>query len=276
VNKQFYTIHLLSANKDKPIVFSFSVTALQLLLALLIIMVLATAVFSYFFLPRALQYNELARQNEQLIQDRLIVARILSDYNQIRQMDRYVRSILGADLTLPSLDSLNLDSLYIPPTVDSRPSDKAIEISYLENIPIYPPVDGFITQGFINDRIFTNDNHYGVDIAAATGEPIRAAASGIVVFSDWTHRYGYTVIIYHSHGYFTIYGHHQRNIVEAHQYIQRGDVIGLLGDTGISDGPHLHFEIWKEGAPINPQNMIYSYRRADISVKTTGVSDGIR
>jgi len=92
----------------------------------------------------------------------------------------------------------------------------------------------------------------------------------VVVFANWTNDLGYTVILYHSNGYFTIYGHNQRNSVVEHQYITRGQVIGYLGNTGKSDGPHLHFEIWQEGNPIDPQTMIYSYRLADVSLKTEG------
>jgi murein DD-endopeptidase MepM/ murein hydrolase activator NlpD len=128
-------------------------------------------------------------------------------------------------------------------------------------------VDGYITRGFIDDKVMTSENHYGVDVAAAEGTPIKAAAAGVVVFSNWTYDLGYTVILYHSDGYFSIYGHNQRNSVVAHQYVKRGEVIGYLGNTGKSQGPHLHFEIWREGVPINPQELIYSYKKADISLK---------
>ncbi len=270
MKKGFYTVHILSDKREKPMVLSFSAAALRALLITAAILLVIFLGALYYYLPRALNYNVMVEENQQLVQDRLKVTRILSDYNQIRQMDRYIRSVLGPDLSLPNIDSLSFDSLFIPPGSNWQTGVEEIEISYLDNIPIYPPVDGYITQGFTNDRIFTDENHYGVDVAAPEGEPIKASASGVVVFSNWTYDLGYTLILYHSNGYFTIYGHNLRNIAEEHQYVNRGEVIGYVGNTGVSNGPHLHFEIWREGSPIDPQAMIFSYRRLDVSVDNTG------
>ncbi len=270
MKKQNYTLHIISDSQNTPFKLTFNNIVTRIVLTLLILLIVGIGAGTIILLPRAIKYKSLVTENEQLIVDRLKVMQILSDYNKIRQMDQYIRSVLGADLNVASFDSLNLDSLFIPPGTINHSDEKAIEISYLDNVPIYPPVEGYITQGFIDDNVLTQNNHYGVDIAAPVGEPIRASASGVVVFSNWTYDLGYTIILYHPNGYFTIYGHNLRNIVEAHQYINRGDIIGYLGNTGISQGPHLHFEIWREGKPIDPQNMIYSYRRSDISVNNYG------
>lgn len=270
MSKVFYTLHLISNRQTSPKKLTFSRTVARICLVIILLVIIVGTAGAIILIPKALHYNEMVRENRELIKDRILVTRILSDYNKIRQMDRYIRSVLGADLNIPSLDSLELDSLFIPPGTVNRIPEETIEISYLDNIPIYPPVDGYITQGFVDDHLLTADNHYGVDIAAAEGEPIRASASGVVVFSNWTHDLGYTIIMYHSEGYFTIYGHNQRNIIKEHQYVNRGDIIAFVGNTGVSQGPHLHFEIWREGKPIDPQTMVYTYRHSDISVKNYG------
>lgn len=270
MKKQHYTLHLISDSNKTPIKFTFNSSVARLIIVLIVILIVGIITGAIYFMPRALQYNRVQAENEKLIVDRLKVTRILSDYNKIRQMDQYIRSVLGADLNIASIDSGYMDSLFASSGNMNITGSKPVEISYLDNVPIYPPVEGYITQGFIDDRVLTQDNHYGVDIAAPEGAPIRAAASGVVVFSNWTYDLGYTVILYHPNGYFTIYGHNQRNIVEEHQVLKRGDIIGYLGNTGISQGPHLHFEIWREGEPIDPQSMIYSYRHADISVNNYG------
>ena len=270
MKKSYYTVHIVSENKEKPFVLTFSELALRIFLIGFGIVAVLLLVATFFYLPKALNFRNLMVENEQLVQDRLKVTKIISDYNQIMQMDRHIRSVLGPDLNLPSMDSISFDSLFIPPGTNQTLQDSEIEISYLDNIPIYPPVDGYITQGFVDDNVFTDQNHYGVDVAAPEGEPIKASASGVVVFSNWTYDLGYMVILYHKNGYFTIYGHNQRNIVTEHQYVDRGDVIGYIGDTGVSNGPHLHFEIWREGSPIDPQSMIFSYRRMDVSVSNVG------
>lgn len=270
MNKKQYTLHLISDARKTPLRLTISSFFAKVLLTLLFLFIVAIIIGAIYLIPRARQYNDLVAENERLIVDRLKVTQILSDYNKIRQMDQYIRSVLGADLNIASLDSQYIDSLFIPPGIANHTKEKSVEISYLDNVPIYPPVEGYITQGFVDDHILFQDNHYGVDIAAPEGVPIHASASGMVVFSNWTYDLGYTVILYHPNGYFTIYGHNQRNIVEEHQYLKRGDIIGFLGNTGISQGPHLHFEIWREGKPIDPQSMIYSYRRTDISVNNYG------
>lgn len=266
MKKVYYTLYLVSDNKEKPFSFTFKAGTARIIVAVILLFVIALIVGVCVLIPKAISYEQTLAENEQLIQDRLKVTEILTDYNKIRQMDHYIRSILGPDLSLPSFDSLFIDSLFISPGMVDQASGKSIEISYLDNIPIFPPVEGYITQGFIDDYIFKEDNHYGVDVAAPEGELIRAAASGVVVFSNWTYHFGYTVILYHSNGYYTIYGHNMRNVVEEHQYVSRGEILGYVGDTGISDGPHLHFEIWREGKPIDPQSMIYSYKQSDVSI----------
>ena len=271
MKKRFYTLHLISSDaQTNPVKLSFNIIFARIIIGLIILVIAGIIAGAIIFLPKALKYNSLVAENNQLIKDRLKVIQILSDYNRVRQMDQYIRSVLGTDLNIPSLDSLNTDSMFIPLLTNNHSDEKPIEISYLDNIPIYPPVDGYITRGFIDDHVLTRDNHYGVDVAAPEGAPIRASASGVVVFSNWTYDLGYVVILYHPNGYFTIYGHNLRNVIEEHQYITRGEIIAYLGNTGISNGPHLHFEIWREGKPIDPQRMIYSYRKADISVKNYG------
>ncbi len=76
---------------------------------------------------------------------------------------------------------------------------------------------------------------------------------------------GNVVILYHGDGYFTHYGHHQNNIKKQRDFVKRGDVIALVGSTGITTGPHLHFEIWKEGKVLDPLEFFPGYTKTDVS-----------
>lgn len=268
MKKKTYTLHLLSESREKPLILTFSYASARALIIGATAFLLLLVVTILITLPKAVKYRQVTLENAELVQDRLKVSQILSDYNQIRQMDQYIRSVLGTDLILPSSDSAsNATANFLKNNPDRN---RFVQISFLENVPISPPVNGYITRGFIDDKVMTSENHYGVDVAAAEGTPIKAAAAGVVVFSNWTNDLGYTVILYHSNGYFSIYGHNQRNSVTEHQYVRRGDVIGYLGNTGKSEGPHLHLEIWREGNPIDPQDLIYSYKKTDISLKNEG------
>jgi len=94
--------------------------------------------------------------------------------------------------------------------------------------------------------------HTGVDIGAPSGTNIIAAESGTVILSGWNGGFGNTVIIDHGGGRTTLYGHNSRNLVEVGQWVNRGDVIARVGSTGVSTGPHLHFEVRHNGNHVNP------------------------
>jgi murein DD-endopeptidase MepM/ murein hydrolase activator NlpD len=94
--------------------------------------------------------------------------------------------------------------------------------------------------------------HTGVDLAAASGEPIRAADTGIVVMAGWNGGYGNCVIIDHGGGLATLYAHQSRVAVSVGDRVTRGQVIGYVGSTGLSTGPHLHFEVRINGNPVDP------------------------
>ncbi|WP_378955308.1 peptidoglycan DD-metalloendopeptidase family protein [Pelosinus sp. sgz500959] len=98
--------------------------------------------------------------------------------------------------------------------------------------------------------------HSGIDLANDIGTPIKTARSGRVIHAGWYSGYGYTVIVEHDQGYTTLYGHLSEYIVQNGQYVKEGQVIAYMGSTGNSTGPHLHFEVWKNGTPINPYNVL--------------------
>ncbi|WP_455529508.1 peptidoglycan DD-metalloendopeptidase family protein [Ruminococcus sp.] len=111
------------------------------------------------------------------------------------------------------------------------------------------PVDG----GYISDPFLSDRNHKGMDIAASTGTEIYAAADGVVVSAGWNSGgYGYFVQLGHVDGYQTVYGHMSAVLVTEGQEVSRGQLIGEIGSTGNSTGPHCHFEVRHEGICLDP------------------------
>jgi murein DD-endopeptidase MepM/ murein hydrolase activator NlpD len=94
--------------------------------------------------------------------------------------------------------------------------------------------------------------HTGVDFGAPVGAPIFAAAAGEILTAGWCRGYGRCIIILHGDGISTLYGHCSAVLVQSGQFVRRGQLIGLVGSTGLSTGPHLHFEVRRNGVPINP------------------------
>lgn len=117
------------------------------------------------------------------------------------------------------------------------------------------PVHGRMTSGFgerFHPILGYERFHAGVDLAATWGTPIVAAADGRVVSAGWRGGYGQAVAIAHSGGVQSLYGHMSRIAAYAGEMVHRGQVIGYVGSTGLSTGPHLHFEVTKNGRPVNP------------------------
>ncbi len=117
------------------------------------------------------------------------------------------------------------------------------------------PCPGRITSGFgmrFHPILHRWRMHTGVDISAPYGTPIRAADNGLVVYAGWRGGYGKCVIIDHGSGIATLYAHMSTILVSRGQTVRRGQVIGRVGSTGLSTGPHLHFEVRKYGRPVNP------------------------
>lgn len=128
-----------------------------------------------------------------------------------------------------------------------------------DHTPSILPVGGIITSGFGYRRDpFTHRirMHEGIDIAGPVGTPIHATADGRVVFAGPRHGWGLVVEIDHSYGYKTVYAHLHSIKVRKGDFVKRGDIIGLRGNTGRSTGPHLHYEVRVSGSPVNPLNYI--------------------
>jgi murein DD-endopeptidase MepM/ murein hydrolase activator NlpD len=125
--------------------------------------------------------------------------------------------------------------------------------------PIGWPVRGHITSGYgmrehplLGKRIF----HSGLDISVPTGTPVRATAEGVVSFSGWEGRGGNTVVIEDGNGFRTAYAHNGNNIVKVGHRVRRGDVIAYSGSTGAATGPHVHYEVWKNGRSVDPSEYL--------------------
>jgi len=118
------------------------------------------------------------------------------------------------------------------------------------------PAAGKISSGFgmrEHPRYGDRRMHTGIDITLPRGTPLHATADGVVSFADRSGGNGNIVVIEHGHGLTTVYAHNTRNSVKAGQTVQRGEVIAYSGSTGMSTGPHVHYEVWRNGQSVNPQ-----------------------
>lgn len=126
------------------------------------------------------------------------------------------------------------------------------ESSSPNNFVLFPPVNGTISEGYNIE-----DKHYAVDVVVATNTPVKATADGTVIFAEWTVETGYVVIIEHNQELISVYKHNAAITKSQGDLVKAGEVIAMSGNTGeLSTGPHLHFELWSKGYPVNPTNFI--------------------
>jgi len=119
-------------------------------------------------------------------------------------------------------------------------------------VVFFAPLTGTITQKF--DAV---EKHYAVDVVAKKETPVKSVADGTVIFSEWTSETGYVIMVQHVNEYISVYKHNGSLLKQQGDFVKSGEVIASVGSTGeLTTGPHLHFELWNNGYPINPENYI--------------------
>jgi murein DD-endopeptidase MepM/ murein hydrolase activator NlpD len=163
----------------------------------------------------------------------------------------------------------SLDSFSLPiDRLDARLADLDVQLAAVDYLigqkraekaarpHAWPTEHGWLSSGFgLRSDPFTGERerHEGVDIANRFGAPVLAASRGIVTFAGKMDGYGYMVDVDHGYGYTTRYGHMSAIAVHVGDEVADGQMLGRIGSTGRSTGPHLHFEVHRFGQPINPQ-----------------------
>ncbi|MDT0675361.1 murein hydrolase activator EnvC family protein [Autumnicola musiva] len=193
--------------------------------------------------------------------------------NIIKLNNQYLGSIKGVLTGDLETNTLNRDSVLPPSEYDEyfeevTPSradsllreEVAQEDKYnilpsaTENInfSLIPPVKGSISEGFNAE-----DRHFAVDVVVAKNSPIKSVADGRVIFSEWTAETGYVIIVKHGYDLLSVYKHNASLTKEQGDVVRAGEVIATAGSTGeFTTGPHLHFELWNEGTPVDPTEYI--------------------
>jgi murein DD-endopeptidase MepM/ murein hydrolase activator NlpD len=293
---RFYTIMIVPENAQKPRQFHIPSWTIRLSLILMPILILLgiTILLDYRYIAgqinenRALQTeNRKLRQDMQFYQSRLdsmesSLERIenfssrlkmitnLMDRDQLsQQVEAPLPSSVIAEKEAENSSSNPVEFNFDQVTNRSYALEQNLhelyellsdQRSFLSALPTKKPSDGVFTSGFgvrVSPMGDGNEKmHEGIDIAAGIGTPIRAPASGTVVFAGKKSGYGQIVMVDHGYGLETWYGHTSRILVRPGQKIKRGQPLALVGNSGRSTGSHLHYEVHVNGIPVDPINYI--------------------
>lgn len=159
------------------------------------------------------------------------------------------------------LDKLLRQAKFEKESFDQIYSQLVSKKEVLDHTPSIWPAKSYLSRGFgVKPSPFTGlkQPHLGIDIAASKGTPVWSTACGIVEYTGWHKGLGKLIIIDHGYGYKTHYGHLNEIKVKRGQRIKRGKLLGTIGNTGYSTGPHLHYEVHYKGKAVNPQKYILS------------------
>ncbi len=255
-------------------VFNFRLSQLHVLTALsvlaVILVVLTILLIAYTDLREFIPGYPDGNMRQMIAQNAL---RVDSLENELLKRDRFFKSIRlvlnGGDTT--SLERSREDTArYRNDTIRFQISEQenefraAIEERERFNLSLgmkeqnhdyyhfFPPVEGIVTQSFDEKK-----RHYGTDIVAKANAKVAAVLDGVVIFTDWTVKTGYVIQVQHTNDLISVYKHNSILLKKQGDYVRAGEVLGVVGNTGEeSSGPHLHFELWRAGNPLNPENFI--------------------
>jgi murein DD-endopeptidase MepM/ murein hydrolase activator NlpD len=205
-----------------------------------------------------------------------LLVRVDSLESALKQNFQYLKNIndvmdgkvnAGENLVKPSETSVNYDTITILKSKEDSLLRNEVEGENQYNIGInneeknqnsiknfyfYTPMKGKITDNFS-----IKDHHYGIDIVAAPNEMIKSTLDGMVILSTWTLETGYIIAIQHQNNLISVYKHNSVLLKKEGMYVKAGEVIAYVGNSGeLTTGPHLHFELWYNGSPVDPKEYI--------------------
>jgi len=166
------------------------------------------------------------------------------DYSGIENTISLEDSILRQEV-----ESQTAYNLYF---YDAQSAEYERDIANTGPMVFFKPINGIITNHFNSAT-----KHYGVDLVSERNDAVKAIYDGIVIFSDWTVNTGYVIAIQHPNNFISVYKHNSALLKRQGDIVKSGDPISIIGDSGEqSSGPHLHFELWANGSPVNPLDYI--------------------
>jgi murein DD-endopeptidase MepM/ murein hydrolase activator NlpD len=205
----------------------------------------------------AAQKNGMALLRQKLLSEKATLQEKQQSQQNLAQLLKQNEAAIAA-----AQDQLERDSSNLTQLIQQKLAERAAQSSGLSGIgqgPFRLPAAAPVSSLFgwrVHPVLGTERFHGGIDFAIDADSPIVAAGGGTVIYADWYGGYGYAVIIDHGSGVTTLYGHNNELRVAEGQQVQSGQLIALSGSTGLSTGPHLHFEVRENGEPVDPKGYL--------------------
>jgi len=192
--------------------------------------------------------------------------------NRLAVIESYTRAlkpVLTGDIEPEKIDSITteMQTIVVDESKLQATKQDSLFREKIDNKDLFPLYEGgenriknvFFSPltGTISQPFDLNEKHYAIDIVAQTGTPVKAVADGTVILAEWTAETGYVITIQHPNEFISVYKHNGTLLKEQGDVVKSGEAIASVGSTGeLTTGPHLHFELWNNGFPVNPTNYI--------------------
>jgi len=238
---------------------------LYTLVALLVIGLISAVAFMFTYgqmLVAAERAAMLGRENAKLKHHVAQIDSLQLELLNLQAMGIQIKGMLGVEMSRDdSLLVANLSPDAQSPAIGDEDMADGVGVreqrNMLDALPSMWPVKSYVTRSFhVTGGDTHPDYHPGIDIAADTNTPVAVAADGVVESARMDETYGWLVTVDHGYGIHTLYGHNARNLVKKGDRVTRGQTVALVGSTGKSTAPHLHFEVRKNGVPVDPNEYL--------------------
>ncbi len=196
--------------------------------------------------------------NEQLASLQLLADEVTTAYGVKKELTGSP-DLIGEAPLVPTIRETLAEYDYLRTTNFASRGRNIFVRADLNVLPVGWPVTGRLMDGYGHrSDPFSGEGamHTGIDISASMGSPVKSTADGIVAYSGWNSGYGRCVIVDHGNGYQTLYGHLSRASVIVGEEVRQGEIVGLVGTSGRSTGPHLHYEVRIHSTPVNPYRFL--------------------
>ena len=263
MKKQYYTVQIIPENSREIKTFKISTRVFTFLKIFLVLLIVVLGFFIYNLAKInkiVASYEKIRVVNAQLIKKDKNYEEMFSRLDSLWIMEQRIQNIFE---TFVENDSNKINSIIDRNRFAHTPSEKNNidfdghgwktyeEKLKIEKIPDIIPVVGIVSKKFDKEG-----GHLGIDFSAQVGNPVFATGMGTVTFAGKKDELGNTIIIDHGNGYITSYSHMMEIKTKKGNTVHKGDVIGSVGTTGTTNGPHLHYSITKDGVAQDPDTFI--------------------
>ncbi|MBD3170566.1 MAG: peptidoglycan DD-metalloendopeptidase family protein [candidate division Zixibacteria bacterium] len=250
-DSKYISFLIVPGEGGRTVSFRMHRLTLRVLMIIAAVLIFAGIAGAYFYgtlIKEAATAKQLRHENEMLLAQHAEVLKLRRELEKNREFVNRIAELAGVEYS-------SAENSFLSDTTAGATGGSVSVAVDSSKVPSGYPLRGFLSKRFSESGLF-GEKHLGLDITCPEGTMVRTTADGNVVSAGWDDYFGYTIKIDHPSGYSTVYAHNQELRVHNGDKVKKGQVIALSGNSGKSTGPHLHYEVHKNGKPVDPEDYL--------------------